>query len=49
MKNLFRDAVAVTGLACLGSGLYVRFDAGVALIVIGVLLLIPACLAARSR
>lgn len=49
MKNLFRDAVAVTGLACLGVGLYLRFDAGVALIAVGALLLIPACLTVRSR
>jgi len=49
MKNLFRDAVAVTGLACLAAGLHLKFGPGVALIVVGVLLLLPACLAVRGR
>ncbi len=48
-KTLLRDAVAVAGLGCLGAGLHLQFGTGVALIVVGVLLLVPACSAARGR
>ncbi|MCQ9615931.1 hypothetical protein L1889_03790 [Paenalcaligenes niemegkensis] len=49
MKNLFRDAVTLAGLGCLAAGLYQRCDAGVALIVMGVLMLVPVIVSIKSR
>lgn len=40
MKGLFRDAVALAGVGSLSSGLYLKYDAGTALIAVGTLLLV---------
>lgn len=45
MKTIFRDAVTIVGLGCLVAGLYISFGKGIALIVLGWLLLLPAAIA----
>jgi len=49
MKNLVRDLVAVMGLGCLFAGLCLTYGLGVALTILGGLLLAAAVLPAWRR
>ncbi len=49
MKSLVRDLVALAGVGCLAGGLYLSYGAGVALTVLGGLLVATAAASAWRK
>lgn len=49
MKGLLRDAVALLGLGALSGGLYIEYGKGIALMVIGSLLLLAVLSTFRHK